>query len=130
LERLTGIRAFRAAEAVGSVGTSTPLLLISNRVRRSRRRTGPGAEITDAPARRFRSSSFRRASQAICDALERELGAERAVLPGVGHTIPRHPDFNRVLADFVDRAAARVGRGVEAETEPEAGAEAGAGAKA
>jgi pimeloyl-ACP methyl ester carboxylesterase len=68
--------------------------------------------------------------EAICDALERELGAERAVLPGVGHTIPRHPDFNRVLADFVDRAAARGGRGVEAETEPEAGAGAGAGAKA
>jgi len=44
--------------------------------------------------------------EAICDALERELDAERAVLPGVGHTIPRHLDFNRVLADFVERAAA------------------------
>ena len=43
---------------------------------------------------------------AICDALENELGAERAVLPGVGHTIPRHPGFNDVLVDFVERASA------------------------
>ena len=52
------------------------------------------------------SGAHHLAFEAICDALERELGAERAVLPGVGHTIPRHPDFNRVLADFVERAAA------------------------
>ena len=40
----------------------------------------------------------------ICDVLERELGAERAVLPGYGHVVQRHPDFNGVLASFVERA--------------------------
>jgi pimeloyl-ACP methyl ester carboxylesterase len=42
---------------------------------------------------------------AICDALERGLGAERLVLPGYGHAAQRHPDFNARLADFVERAA-------------------------
>ena len=41
----------------------------------------------------------------ICDVLERELGAERAVLPGYGHVVQRHPDFNGVLASFVERAS-------------------------
>ena len=45
------------------------------------------------------------AFDAICDALERRLGAERAVLPGYGHSVARHPDFNAVLADFVERAS-------------------------
>jgi pimeloyl-ACP methyl ester carboxylesterase len=40
----------------------------------------------------------------ICDALERELHAERVVLPGFGHSVARHPDFNAILADFVERA--------------------------
>jgi pimeloyl-ACP methyl ester carboxylesterase len=44
---------------------------------------------------------------AICDVLERELRAERVVLPGFGHSVPRHPGFNDVLVDFVERAAAR-----------------------
>jgi pimeloyl-ACP methyl ester carboxylesterase len=42
----------------------------------------------------------------ICDALERELRAERVVLPGYGHAVQRHPDFNDRLADFVDGASA------------------------
>jgi pimeloyl-ACP methyl ester carboxylesterase len=42
---------------------------------------------------------------AICDRLERELAAERVVLPGFGHTVQRHPGFNRALADFVTRAS-------------------------
>jgi pimeloyl-ACP methyl ester carboxylesterase len=41
----------------------------------------------------------------ICDVLERELSAERVVLPGYGHAVQRHPDFNAILADFVDRAS-------------------------
>jgi pimeloyl-ACP methyl ester carboxylesterase len=45
------------------------------------------------------------AFDAICDRLERELSAERSVLPGVGHTVQRHPGFNAALADFVERAA-------------------------
>ena len=64
--------------------------------------------LREAPFRKLvLSGAHHLGFEAICDALERELRAERAVLPGVGHTIPRHPDFNRVLADFVDRAAAR-----------------------
>ena len=43
----------------------------------------------------------------ICDALERELLAERVVLEGYGHSVQRHPDFNDALADFVGRAAKR-----------------------
>lgn len=41
----------------------------------------------------------------ICDVLERELVAERVVLPGYGHVVQRHPDFNAILADFVERAS-------------------------
>ncbi len=41
----------------------------------------------------------------ICDTLQRELRAERVVLPGYGHVAQRHPDFNTVLSDFVERAS-------------------------
>jgi citrate synthase len=37
--------------------------------------------------------------------LERELNAERAVIPGAGHSVPRTgAPFNDALADFVERA--------------------------
>ena len=42
----------------------------------------------------------------ICDVLERELRAERIVLPGYGHAVQRHPGFNDRLADFVECARA------------------------
>ena len=42
----------------------------------------------------------------ICDVLERELRAERIVLPGYGHAVQRHPVFNYRLADFVEGASA------------------------
>jgi pimeloyl-ACP methyl ester carboxylesterase len=45
---------------------------------------------------------------AICDALELHLRAERAVLPGFGHNLQRHPEFNGVLSDFVTRASQRL----------------------
>ena len=35
-----------------------------------------------------------------------QLRAERIVLPGYGHAVQRHPDFNDRLADFVERASA------------------------
>jgi pimeloyl-ACP methyl ester carboxylesterase len=44
------------------------------------------------------------AFDAICDVLERTLPAERVVLPGYGHSVPRHPGFTDVLVDFVERA--------------------------
>ncbi|HEY7379599.1 MAG TPA: alpha/beta fold hydrolase [Gaiella sp.] len=52
------------------------------------------------------SGAHHAAFDAICDVLERELSAERLVLPGFGHTPQRHPDFNDALAAFVERAAA------------------------
>jgi pimeloyl-ACP methyl ester carboxylesterase len=55
------------------------------------------------------SGAHHPAFDAICDVLERELRAERVVLPGHGHSAQRHQDFNAVLADFVDRAARRRG---------------------
>jgi pimeloyl-ACP methyl ester carboxylesterase len=53
------------------------------------------------------SGNHHPAFEAVCDALEEGLGAERVVLPGHGHTVQRHPDFNDRLASFVERAAAR-----------------------
>jgi pimeloyl-ACP methyl ester carboxylesterase len=52
------------------------------------------------------SGAHHPAFDAICDVLERELVAERAVLPGFGHSVQRHPEFNDRLAAFVERAAA------------------------
>jgi pimeloyl-ACP methyl ester carboxylesterase len=46
------------------------------------------------------------AFDAVCDVLEETLGAERAVLPGAGHSVPRlGQPFNEVLADFVTRSS-------------------------
>jgi len=50
------------------------------------------------------SGAHHPAFDAICDVLERDLGAERAVLPGYGHVVQLHPEFNALLADFVERA--------------------------
>ena len=47
---------------------------------------------------------------AVCDVLEERLSAERLVLPGFGHNVQRHPDFNARLAAFVERAEARRAR--------------------
>ena len=52
------------------------------------------------------SGAHHAAFDGICDRLEERLHAERAVLPGFGHSAMRHPDFNAVLADFVARASA------------------------
>jgi pimeloyl-ACP methyl ester carboxylesterase len=51
------------------------------------------------------SGAHLEAYDVICDVLERELDAARVVLPGYGHVAQRHPDFNDVLADFVERAS-------------------------
>ena len=55
------------------------------------------------------SGGHHAAFDAVCDVLERELDAERLVLPGFGHTPQRHPDFNESLAAFVRRAEAERG---------------------
>jgi pimeloyl-ACP methyl ester carboxylesterase len=52
------------------------------------------------------SGAHNPAFDAVCDVLEDRLGAERAVLPGAGHSVPRAPGYNDVLSDFVGRASA------------------------
>jgi pimeloyl-ACP methyl ester carboxylesterase len=44
------------------------------------------------------------AFEVVCDVLARRLRAERAVLPGVGHSLPRASGCARLLADFLQRA--------------------------
>jgi pimeloyl-ACP methyl ester carboxylesterase len=50
------------------------------------------------------SGAHHAAFDAICDALERDLDAQRVVLPGAGHAVQRAPGFNEALADFLVRA--------------------------
>jgi pimeloyl-ACP methyl ester carboxylesterase len=50
------------------------------------------------------SGAHHAAFDAICDALERDLDAERVVLPGAGHAVQRAPGFNDALEDFLERA--------------------------
>jgi pimeloyl-ACP methyl ester carboxylesterase len=52
------------------------------------------------------SGAHSRAFDAVCDVLERELGAERAVVPGAGHSVPRAPGFNETLERFLRAAQA------------------------
>jgi len=52
------------------------------------------------------SGGHKEVFDAVCDVLEHELGAERAVVKGAGHSIPRTGEpFNRVLEDFLRRSA-------------------------
>jgi len=51
------------------------------------------------------SGAHSHAFDAVCDVLERELGAERAALPGAGHAVQFVGEpFNALLAEFVERA--------------------------
>jgi pimeloyl-ACP methyl ester carboxylesterase len=54
------------------------------------------------------SGAHHPAYEAICDALERGLGAERVVIPGHGHNPQLSPAFTDALLELVTRAA--VGR--------------------
>ena len=53
------------------------------------------------------SGAHHPAFEAICDALERELGAERLVIEGHGHNPQLDPQFTGALLDFVARGAPR-----------------------
>ena len=53
------------------------------------------------------SGDHSRAYEAICDVLERELRAERVVIPGHGHNPQLSPAFTAALLDVVARAATR-----------------------
>jgi len=51
------------------------------------------------------SGAHHPAFEAVCDVLEERLGAERAVLPGAGHSVQRLGEpFNELLASFVEQA--------------------------
>jgi pimeloyl-ACP methyl ester carboxylesterase len=47
------------------------------------------------------SGAHNRAFDAVCDVLEERLGAERAVLPGAGHSLPRASGYRERLEAFV-----------------------------
>jgi pimeloyl-ACP methyl ester carboxylesterase len=47
------------------------------------------------------------AFEAVCDVLEQRLGAQRAVVRGAGHSVPRVPAFNDVLLDFLGRVGSQ-----------------------
>jgi pimeloyl-ACP methyl ester carboxylesterase len=66
----------------------------------------------DIPLAALRTASFPKlvvsgghspALDAVCDELERELPAERAVVSGAGHAVARAPVFNDVLTRFIAR---------------------------
>jgi pimeloyl-ACP methyl ester carboxylesterase len=51
------------------------------------------------------SGGHHRAFDAVCDVLEERLGADRAVIAGAGHSVPRTgAPFNERLKDFLRRA--------------------------
>jgi pimeloyl-ACP methyl ester carboxylesterase len=41
---------------------------------------------------------------AVADVLEQRLGAQRAVVPGAGHSIPRAPGYGETLVRFLESA--------------------------
>jgi pimeloyl-ACP methyl ester carboxylesterase len=65
----------------------------------------PLAELAAAPFPKLVVSGGHSAAfDAVCDVLERELAAERAVLAGAGHTVQRAPGFNETLESFLRRS--------------------------
>ncbi len=69
----------------------------------------PFGELAGAPFPKLVVSGGHSAAfDAVCDVLEEQLGAERAVLPGAGHSVQRLGEpFNELLASFVERAEHR-----------------------
>jgi hypothetical protein len=47
------------------------------------------------------SGGHNAAFDAVCDVLEERLGAERAVLPGAGHSLARAPGYAERLLAFL-----------------------------
>jgi pimeloyl-ACP methyl ester carboxylesterase len=64
--------------------------------------------LDDLDAARFPklvvSGGHSAAFDAVCDVLEERLHAERAVVPGAAHSLPRAPGFNEALVRFLARA--------------------------
>jgi pimeloyl-ACP methyl ester carboxylesterase len=68
----------------------------------------PFDELAGAPFPKLVvSGAHHPAFDAVCDVLEERLGAERAVLPGAGHSVQRLGEpFNDLLTSFVERVEA------------------------
>ena len=63
----------------------------------------PLDELATAPFPKLVVSGAHHAAfDAVCDVLEERLGAERAVLPGAGHSLPRAPGYPERLKAFLD----------------------------
>jgi pimeloyl-ACP methyl ester carboxylesterase len=66
----------------------------------------PLDELAKAPFPKLVVSGAHSAAfDAVCDVLEDTLDAERAVLPGAGHSLPRAPGYNETLTAFIERAS-------------------------
>lgn len=105
------LRAFLAAiGASAPPGRFTPALLQGARTLRVERPPWeaaiPLAELKAAPFPILAvSGGHEPAFEAVCDVLAERAGAERAVLPGAGHSVQRlGAPFNELLAGFVERA--------------------------
>jgi pimeloyl-ACP methyl ester carboxylesterase len=91
-------------------GEYTPALLQGSRTLMVERPPSeaepPLDELAAAPFPKLVISGAHSAAfDAVCDVLEQRLGAQRAVLPGAGHSVPRLGEpFNEVLTAFVERA--------------------------
>ena len=51
------------------------------------------------------SGGHNAAFDAVCDVLETRLPAQRAVVPGAGHSLPRAPGYNEALVAFLESAS-------------------------
>jgi pimeloyl-ACP methyl ester carboxylesterase len=79
----------------------------------------PLAELAATPFPKLVVSGAHNAAlDAVCDVLEARLDAERAVLPGAGHSIPRAPGFNERLEDFLLRARSEAPAGARHRSDP------------
>jgi len=66
----------------------------------------PFDELAAAPFPKLVVSGGHSAAfDAVCDVLETRLAAERAVVPGAGHSLPRAPGYTEALVEFVERAS-------------------------
>jgi pimeloyl-ACP methyl ester carboxylesterase len=106
----TFLRAF--LEAVGAPvppGRFSPALLQGARMLMLERHPWeaeiPLDELAAAPFRKLVvSGAHSEPFDIVCDVLEDRLGAERAVLPGAGHSVQRLGEpFNALLTSFVER---------------------------
>jgi len=63
----------------------------------------PFDELAAAPFPKLVISGAHSAAfDAVCDVLEQRLPAQRAVVPGAGHSLPRAPAYNSALVAFVE----------------------------